>query len=140
MTITESSTIMPSTKISAARVTVFSSMPVIYISPMQIAMHTGTPVQATRAVRNGKSRSITAMTTRIEISISRRNERTESSTTFGWSVTRCRRMSGGNCSEASSSTFCTVSPNATILLPGSISMLMSSELGTLYRLASLPEL
>ena len=88
MTITESSTIMPSTKMSAASVTVFSSIPVKYISPSAIAIHTGTPVLATRAVRRGKSMSMTRITTTIEMSMSRRKEETEASTTFGWSVIR----------------------------------------------------
>ena len=83
MTMTLSSTIIPKTKISAARVTVFSSMPVRYIRPIQMAVQTGTPVDATRAVRSGKSSSMTAITTRMEMTMSRKKERTESLTTFG---------------------------------------------------------
>ena len=94
---------MPNTKISAASVTVFNSMPVRYISPIQIAVHTGTPVDATKAVRSGKSTNMTAITTRMEITISRRNEMTESFTTFGWSVMRWKRMSGGSNAAACAS-------------------------------------
>ena len=68
---------------SAPSVTVFNSIPVMYIKPMQMAQHTGTLVEATKAVRSGKRSSITKITTMIEIRISRRNDITESSTTLG---------------------------------------------------------
>ena len=72
---------MPSTTMSAARVTVFSSIPKMYISPMVTAVQTGTLEPDTRAVRSGKRSSITAMTTSMEKSRSRRNDITDLLTT-----------------------------------------------------------
>ena len=100
MTMTLSSTIIPKTKIRAASVTVFNSIPVTNISPIQIAVQTGRPVAAMRAVRNGKNISMTAITTRIEMMMSRKNDTTESFTTFGWSVIRWNRISGGSMAAA----------------------------------------
>ena len=48
----------------------------------------GSPELAIRAVRKGKSISMTAMTTTMEMSRSRRKELTERCTTLGWSVIR----------------------------------------------------
>ena len=88
ITTTESSTIIPSTAMSAAKVTVFSSKPIKYIMPSVAAMQIGTDVELIRAVRNGKSISITKMTMRMASSRSLRKERTDLSTTLGWSVMR----------------------------------------------------
>ena len=122
MTTTESSTIMPSTAMRAARVTVFISKPRKYMMPSVAAMHIGTDVELTRAVFSGKSTSITMMTTRMASMRSFRNERTERSTTCGWSVMRCMWMSGGMFLAYSCITSSTWSPKATTLLPGRISM------------------
>ena len=84
----ESSTIMPSTTIRAASVTVLRSMPVRYMTARATAVHTGTPELAMSAERIGKSISITKMTTSIEMTRSRRNENTDVPTTLGWSVIR----------------------------------------------------
>ena len=81
MTITESSTIMPNTTMSAASVTVFSSMPEMNISPRVTAMQTGTLEPDTKAVRSGKSSNITAITTKMENSRSRKNDITDLLTT-----------------------------------------------------------
>ena len=72
---------MPSTTMRAAKVTVFSSMPKMYISPKVTAVQTGTLEPDTRAVRSGKSSSITAMTTKMEKRRSRRNDITDLLTT-----------------------------------------------------------
>ena len=79
----ESSTIIPSVTISAARVTVFRSICVTNITAMAMAIHTGTPELAMSAERRGKSRSITTMTTSIAISRSRRKDHTDIATTLG---------------------------------------------------------
>ena len=68
--------------------TVFNSMPKRYINPMLIAVQTGNPELAMSAVRIGKSSSITAITTIIEMTKSRKNALTDFSTTLGWSVMR----------------------------------------------------
>ena len=85
---------MPSTAISAASVTVFSSKPMKYMMPIVAAMHIGTEVELTSAVRSGNSISITKITISIASIRSFRNDRTDWSTTFGWSVMRCIWMSG----------------------------------------------
>ena len=77
MTITESSTIIPNTTISAANVTVLSSIPVRNINPKHTAMQTGTPVELTNAVLRGNSTNITKITTIIENTKSRKNDITE---------------------------------------------------------------
>ena len=79
---------MPRTTIRAASVTVFNSMPKRYISPMLTAVQTGSPELAMSALRMGKSSSMTAMTTIMEMAKSRRNELTDFCTTLGWSVMR----------------------------------------------------
>ena len=84
----ESSTIIPSTTIKAASVTVFNSIPNKYIKPILMAVQMGKPELAMRAVRMGNSNSMTAMTTIMEMSRSRRNELTDFWTTLGWSVMR----------------------------------------------------
>ena len=81
--IMESSTIIPSTTISAASDTVFSSILVRYITARAMAVHTGTPELAIAAERKGKSISITPMTTSMDIRRSLRNENTERPTTRG---------------------------------------------------------
>ena len=55
---------------------------------MLTAVQTGSPELAMRAVRMGKSSSMTAMTTIMEMTKSRRNELTDFCTTLGWSVMR----------------------------------------------------
>ena len=79
---------MPSTTMRAAKVTVFNSMPQRYIIPMLNAVQMGSPELATRAVRMGKSNSMTTMTTIMEMSRSRRKLLTDFCTTLGWSVMR----------------------------------------------------
>ena len=74
MTTTESSTTIPNTAINAAKVTVFSSNPKKYIIPNVAAIHIGTDVELTNAVRSGKSNSITIMTTSTASSKSLRND------------------------------------------------------------------
>ena len=83
MVIMESSTIIPSTTISAARVTVLRSIFTMNITAKATAVHTGTPELAMSADFMGNSIIITRITTNIEITRSRRNENTESDTTFG---------------------------------------------------------
>ena len=128
----ELSTIMPRTTISAASVTVLSSMPNKYISPSVMAVQIGTPEPATSAVRNGKSRSITAITTSIDSTRSRRKEITDLLTTLGWSVMRCMFTSGGSSWRISSRMFSTFSPKATMLLPAHISIDIITQLLPLY--------
>ena len=118
----ESSTIIPSTTIRAARETVFRHIPKRYIQARAIAVQTGTPEDAMSAERMGKSRSITRITTSIDISKSLRKDQTESPTTFGWSVMRETFRLSGASDIKSASTLSTSFPNATILLSGRISM------------------
>jgi len=79
----ESSTIIPRTTIRPARVTVFSSILVRYITARDIAVMIGRPEDAINAERKGNSRSITRTTTSIDIRRSLRKDETESPTTFG---------------------------------------------------------
>ena len=134
ITTTESSTIIPSTAISAARVTVFSSNPRKYMMPSVAAMQIGTDVELTSAVRSGKSSNMTTITTRMASIRSRRNDRTERSTTCGWSVMRWIWMSGVSVFSYSANTFSTFLPNSTTLFP----LLISSE-STIQRVLSVTE-
>ncbi len=84
----ELSTIIPSTTIKAANVTVFNGMPTAYIIPIDIKILIGMEVAATIADLKGKSSIITRITTTMETNRSRTNELTESSTTLGWSAIR----------------------------------------------------
>ena len=127
ITMTESSTTIPNTTISAARVTVFNSIPKRYMIPIVMAMQTGKPVELTRAVRNGKRTSMTAMTMSTETTRSLRNDRTLLSTTRGWSVILCIWTSGGNVARICSNISSTLAPNATMLLPDCISILSSRQ-------------
>ncbi|OQA49407.1 MAG: hypothetical protein BWY47_00747 [Bacteroidetes bacterium ADurb.Bin302] len=83
MLIIESSTTIPSTTISAASVTVLSSILNRYINPIETAVQMGKPELATRAVRSGNSINITTITTIIDMIRSRKNELTDLSTTVG---------------------------------------------------------
>ncbi len=67
----------------AASDTVFRQIPKVYIRATAIAVQTGTPELAMSAERIGKSSSITAITTSIEMTRSRRNDHTEVPTTLG---------------------------------------------------------
>ena len=121
MVMMESSTIIPSTTIRAASVTVFRFMPVRNIIPMATAVHTGTPELAIRADLTGNSRSITKITTSIEMTRSLRNDHTEVPTTLGWSVTFDTLTLSGSVAPNSARTSSTSLPNATMLLSGRIS-------------------
>ena len=122
MTTTESSTIMPSTTMRAAKVTVFNSMPNRYMMAHAAAMQTGTEVEETKAVRKGKRKSITRMTMMMASMRSFRKECTDLLTTTGWSVMRCTLMSGGAVARKVSISLLTSSPKATTLFPGRISI------------------
>ena len=116
-----SSTIIPSTTISPANVTVFSPIPVRNMTARATAVQTGTPELAIRADLTGKSMSITRMTTIIDITRSRRNENTELRTSLGWSVILVIvTLSGSSCSY-SSMTLSSFLPNATMSLSARIS-------------------
>ena len=117
----ESSTIIPSTTIRAARVTVFRSRPTRYITATATAVHTGTPELAMRADLSGKSISITKITTSMEMTRSRRKENTESSTTFGWLVIWLTLTLSGSSARNASRVAPSSFPKATILFSGSIS-------------------
>ena len=119
----ESSTIMPSTAISAARETTLTCMPVTYIAASATAMHTGTPELAISADRIGKSSSITRITTSMAIKRSRMNDMTERCTTLGWSVIRVMWRDSGAVAENSFRTASTSRPKSTMLLSGRITML-----------------
>ena len=121
MVMMESSTIIPRTTMSAASETVLRSIPAMNITARATAVHTGTPELAIRADFIGKSISITRMTTSMEITRSLRNERTDTPTTFGWSVILLRFTLSGSPFSNSSRTASTSRPNATILLSGRIS-------------------
>ena len=110
----ESSTIIPSTTMRAARVTVFRGIPIRNIAARATAVQTGTPEEATAALLKGKSRSITKMTTRMEIKRSRRKLSTEVRTTRGWSVTRVSETLAGNSDSNCLSILSTSAPKATI--------------------------
>ena len=97
-----------------------------------MAVQTGTLEPETKAVRSGKSSSITAMTTRIEKSRSRRNDITDLLTTWGWLVILCISTSGGNVCLHLAISCSTFLPKATMLLPGAISMEISTVEPPLY--------
>ena len=116
------STTMPSTTMSAASVTMFSSMPSIHMMPTEMNVLRGTVMAATMAERRGKSIIITSTMMTIEMMRSRRKSLTLSATTFGWSAMRVRLTSEGSSSAAKLlSTLSTSSPYCTMLLPGVIS-------------------
>ena len=80
---TESSTIIPSTTMSAARVTVLRSIPIRYMMAMAMIVQIGTPELAIRADFSGKRISMTRITTIIAITRSLTNAHTDVSTTLG---------------------------------------------------------
>ena len=86
MITTESSTIMPSVTINAAKVTVFSSIPNMQNSANAMKIVTGIDMAETPATRSGISKITTTITEATAISNSRRKLITESSTTLAWSV------------------------------------------------------
>ena len=100
----------------------FSSMPSKYMMAHVAAMHTGTEVDDTKAVRKGNKKSMTKITMRMASIRSLRKESTDLLTTTGKSVMRCTLMSGGAVAKKSLIILLTSSPKATILLPGRISM------------------
>ena len=126
MVMMESSTIMPSTTISAASVTMLTCMPVIYMTASAAAVQTGTPELAISAERIGKRSSITSTTTSMAISRSRMKFITDWWTTLGWSVIRLSRTDAGAVAENASSTRSTSCPKSTMLLSGSITTLSTS--------------
>ena len=81
MTMTESSTTIPSTTIRAASVIVLSGIPARYMMPTEMNVVTGMAVEATSAELNGKRIIIVRMMTAIEMNRSRRNELTLALTT-----------------------------------------------------------
>ena len=118
----ELSTIIPNTTINAASVTVFSGMPVTYITPIEIKILIGMDVAATTAERKGNRIIITRITMMIETKRSRMKEVTDSFTTFGWSAIRRIETLSGNSSWKEASTSSTCLPYSTILFPSLISM------------------
>ena len=83
MTTIELSTTIPRTTISAAKVTVLSSIPAMYIIATEINVLSGTVIAATIALLIGNSTIITMIMMSIEISRSRRKSVTLRLTTFG---------------------------------------------------------
>ena len=108
---------------SAARVTIFSSMPAMYMIATETKVLSGMVMAATMAERKGKSTIMTMMMIAIEMSKSRRKSVTLMLTTFGLSAMRVTFTSSGNSfSLKLSSTLSTSRPYSTTLLPGVISM------------------
>ena len=81
---------------SAASVTVLRGIPVMYITAIATAIHTGTPELAMRADRMGNSISITTMTTSMDMRRSLRKLHTLVPTTWGWSLTRVMSTPSGS--------------------------------------------
>ena len=105
------STTIPNTTIRAARVTMFNSMPAIYIIPTEMNVLSGMVMAATMALRSGKSTIMIRMMMTIEMSRSRKKSRTLVPTTFGWSAMRVIVTSSGSSSaRKSSSTWSTSFP------------------------------
>ena len=99
----ELSTIIPSTMISAASVTMFSSMFARYIMATEEKVLSGMVMAATMAERKGKSIIITRMMMSIDSSRSRRKSLTLSATTLGLSAMRVSVTSSGSTSVRNSS-------------------------------------
>ena len=118
MVMMESSTIMPRQVIRAASVTVFRSIPVTYMMHRAMAVIMGSPDDAMRALLSGNSKSITRMTTSMEMIRSRMKLKTESPTTLGWSVILVMVTLCGSSLRKSASTRSTSRPNAVISFPG----------------------
>ena len=126
MTTIELSTIIPSTTISAARVTMFSSIPAIYITATETNVLSGMVMAATMAERRGKSTIITTMMIIMATKRSRRKLVTLRLTTFGLSAMRVTFTSAGSSFlRKSLSTLSTSLPYCTTLLPGVISIEIS---------------
>ena len=128
MTTMALSTTIPNTTMSAARVTVFSSIPAMHMIPTEMNVESGMVMAATMAERKGKSTIITNIMMTIEMMRSRRKSLTLELTTLGWSAMRVMFTSSGKIfSRKSSSTSSTSSPYFTILLPGVISSESSTQ-------------
>ena len=107
---------------SAASVTMFSSMPIIYIMDTDTKVLNGIVMAATIAERKGKSTIITRIMMAIEISRSRKNDVMLNDTTFGLSAIRVTfTSSGSSLARNSLSTRSTSLPYCITLLPGVIS-------------------
>ena len=128
MTTMELSTIIPKTTISAASVTMFSSMPIIYMIATLTKVLSGMVMAATMAERMGNSTIMIRMMIAIEMSRSRRKSLTLIATTLGLSAMRVTFTSSGSSSAAkvlrTRSTSC---PYCTTLLPGVISIDSSTQ-------------
>ena len=98
MTTIELSTIIPNTTISAASVTMFSSIPIIYITATLTKVLSGIVMAATIAERMGNSTIITKIIISIDISRSRRKSLTLVATTLGLSAMRVTFTSSGSSS------------------------------------------
>ena len=128
MTTMALSTIMPNTTMSAASVTMFNSMPIIYIMATETNVLSGMVIEATMAERSGKSTIMTRMMMTIEMMRSRRKLLTLSATTLGLSAMRVMVTSSGSSSAAKLlSTLSISSPYCTTLLPGVISIDNSTQ-------------
>ena len=95
----------------------------MYITDIVMAVVRGISMAGIKADVMGKSKSITAITTKIAVRRSFKNDQMLSSTTLGRSVIRSSTTPSGRMRWKSFSTTFTSSPNLTILLPRRISML-----------------
>ena len=112
----------------AASVTIFSSMPAIYMMATETKVLSGMVMAATMAERRGKSTIMTRMMMAMDMSRSRRKELTLIATTLGLSAIRVMVTSSGRSSaRKASSTWSTSLPYCTTLLPGVISMESSTQ-------------
>ena len=118
----ELSTIIPSTTIRAASVTVFSGMPTVYMMAIDMNMLIGIEVAATTADLKGNRIIITAITIIMAMNRSRTNEVTDSSTTLGWSAMRLMETLLGSSFSNDLSTSSTCWPYSTMLKPSRISI------------------
>ena len=90
------STIIPNTTIIAASVTMFSSIPIIYMIDTLTNVLSGMVMAATMAERNGKSTIMTRMMINMAMSRSRTKSRMLLLTTFGLSAIRVTFTSSGS--------------------------------------------
>ena len=105
------STTIPSTTMRAAKVTMFSSIPTMYMMDTETKVLNGMVMAATMAERKGKSTIITRMMMAIEMSRSRRKSLTLIATTLGLSAMRVTFTSeGSSFSRKSSSNWSISSP------------------------------
>ena len=109
----------------AARVTVLRFIPEKYITAIVMTVHTGTPELAIIAERNGKSISITKITTSIEMTKSLMKDQTDLLTTFGWSQILVIVTLSGSSPANSSRILSTSFPNAVMSWSGRISREMT---------------